>query len=151
MNKQQQITLQKIKKSFFEDNPNLLEIIDDKTRGYGYIHCLLDGHNFAIPLRSSIKHNYRFAISTPHDAQGVKGLDYTKAIIVPTNYLNGTFVIDNSEYRRIYRNQKIIIQEFTDYVANYKKYLRGEELPEEYKNAYRYTTLINYHNELGLS
>ena len=146
---QNQIELRKIKPSFFSDNLHLVEILDDKSRGYGYIHCLVDEHNFAIPLRSSIKHNHRFPISTPHDSNGVKGLDYTKAIIVPENYLNGVFVIDNSEYRRIYRDRKKIINEFKDYVDNYKKFLRGEEISDEYKDAYRYTTLINYHEQLS--
>lgn len=68
---------------------------------------------------------------------------------MPTNYLNGTFVIDNAEYRRIYRNQTVIVNEFKDYVNNYKIFLKGESIPEEYKKAYHYTTLINYHSELS--
>lgn len=145
-----QIVIKKIKDEFFSDNPGLLEIMDDKDRGYGYIQCLIDGYNFAIPLRSSIRHNHCFVTSTPHDGVGVKGLDYTKAIIVPPSYLAGTFVIDNREYRRIFRNQNNIINTFNDYINNYKMYAKGYEIPDEYGHAYQYTTLINYHSELNI-
>lgn len=148
------IELRKIKDSFFEDNKCLLEIMrkeDKKVRGYGYINCLVDGYNFAIPLRSAISHKHGFPVSTPQKGLGFKGLDYTKAIIIDPKYLSSTFTIPNHQFSRIYRNQNIIIQEFSEYISVYKDFFLNGTLPEEYSGAYRFTTLINYHNELGLT
>lgn len=145
-----QIEIKKIKKSFFTDNSYLVETIDDKDRGYGYVSCLIDGYHFAIPLRSSIKHNHCFRISTPPDSKGSKGLDYTKALIIDPKYLGDPFVIDNREYQKIFRNQTQIVNEFIEYVDNYKKYKNNEQLADEYIGAYIFTTLINYHAELDI-
>ena len=145
-----QIELRKIKESFFEEHPNLIEAIYDKDRGYGYISCYIEGNNFAIPLRSHIKHDYCFKTSTPPGSEGSKGLDYTKALVVDSKFLDGTFAIDNNQYQRILRNQRKIINDFSEYVHNYKKFKRDEEVSEYYSKAYRYTTLVNYHSILGI-
>ena len=86
-------------------------IRDSKDRGYGYLTLLIEGYHFAIPLRSSIKHSYCFRVNTSPLSEGVKGLDYTKALIVDSVYLDKTFVIDNAEYQRIFRNQSRIIND----------------------------------------
>lgn len=147
------IQLVKIKDIFFTQHRDLLEIMDkedNKVRGYGYISCLVEGHNFAIPLRSSIRHKHGFMTSTPPNKKGFKGLDYTKAIIVDPIYLCDTFVISNNQFGRIHRNRENILVEFTEYINVYKTFILKGYLPEEYSDAYVFTTLINYHDELGL-
>ena len=148
------IELRKLKDSFFYDHGDLKEIMkkeENKVRGYGYISCLIEKHHFAIPLRSSITHPYSFVVSTPSEAKGGhQGLDYTKAIIIDPSYLGSTFVIPNNQFGRIYRNQEKIIADFSEYVRIYKEFISTGVLPVEYKNAYSFTTLVNYHEELGL-
>lgn len=77
-------------------------------------------------------------------------MDYTKALIVDPKYLGDPFVIDNREYQKIFRNHTQIVNEFIQYVDNYKKYKNNEQLADEYIGAYIFTTLINYHAELDI-
>lgn len=155
MKKKNQISVRKIKQVFFENNSDLKEILikeDGKERGYGYVYSLIEGHHFAIPLRSSINHKFGFMIATPaNNRKGYTGLDYTKAMIVSPKDLGLAFIIPNNQFSKIYRNENKIIEEFSEYVSVYKEYVLTKKLPEQYINAFTYSTLINYHDELGLN
>lgn len=151
------IELRKIKDEFYRDKSSLKEILHkepNKERGYGYIYVPIKGYNFAIPLRSHITHDNGFVLTTPPNSRGYGGLDYSKAIIVSADYLGDVFVIDNKQFGKIYRNSKTIITEFTQYVENYIAYRTNDQLDstlkDAYSRAYRYSTMKNYHEELGI-
>lgn len=112
----------------------------------------------ALPFRSHIKHQYRFTTVTPqnHAKIGVKGLDYSKAIItnnLPNLKISNAF-INKSDFKIIQSNFLKIEKEFNQYVSLYKKtYMKQQNnipLTKREINIVSNSTLQNFHKELNL-
>lgn len=146
--------LRKLANVFYDENRHLVEVLDKsagqwdgaKTRGYGIVVIQAGELRFGIPLRSKINHKKAFLTTT----DSTKGLDYSKAVLlVKDEYiLNEPFNIPNAEYLAIKQKSHTITQEFTKYVEHYKKGIRNAD--ENILRSYRFSTLQNYHEELGL-
>ena len=145
--------LKKLNDNFFSQNNHLVEVLDkdhqgnwngEKTRGYGVVVVsVAGGLTFGIPLRSRIKHNACFR--TVNDA----GLDYSKAVLInDPAYLAGPFIIPSDQYVKIADRETFITDRFEKYV---NRYILGVQRDDQnILRGYRYTTLQNYHAELGL-
>ncbi|WP_288960256.1 hypothetical protein [uncultured Sulfitobacter sp.] len=145
--------LKKLNDNFFNQNKHLVEVLDkdhqgnwdgEKTRGYGVvvISCA-GGLTFGIPLRSRIKHKACFR--TINDA----GLDYSKAVLInDPAHLAGPFIIPSDQYVKIADREAFITDRFEKYV---NRYILGVQRGDQnILKHYPYSTLQNYHMELGL-
>lgn len=154
--------LKKLDKSFYTDHSHLKEALDNqdgnwergKVRGYGIVVIEIDSLQFAIPLRTNIRHSACY-ITVRSSAQGVlgKGLDFSKALLITDEkYIsNQVFKIDNSEHKRLLDKEHFITQKFSKYVHRYIQAHAASDENILSSMEYRYSTLCNYHRELGIS
>lgn len=157
------IELKRLSEAFYQENSHLYEMIDknrdsgnieNKGRGYGVILVPIRNLTFAIPFRSNMSHNFGFVSHREHKSDGsvIKaGLDYTKAVVITkTRYLETRLfkLRTSKEYWNIVYNEEQIISEFESYIEKYISAV--EENDENILNDYRWSTLKNYHVELGL-
>jgi len=147
--------IQKLEDCFFKENSHLVEVLDKdrsgawissilKQRGYGVVLVELNGLRFGIPLRSHMNHHFGFKTK-----EG-KGLDYTKAVLlIKDGYISEQpFLIPSDEFVQISDRERFITQQFEKYV---KKYIEGVKRQDEnILRPYKFSTLQNYHKELGL-
>ncbi len=150
--------LKKLSEQFYKDNYNLQEALDNingswingKTRGYGVVLIELNDLTFAIPLRTRVNHKACFV--TKKSAPFRKGLDYSKALLIskPEYVTNDSFIIPSDEHRLLIDKSYIITKEFSKYVEKYIKAVNRKDIKLLDNVSYRYTTLINYHKELGI-
>ena len=145
--------LKKLEELFYEENKHLVEVLDkdrdgnwdgNKTRGYGIAVCEHKGLRFGIPLRTKIKHDCCF--KTKDD----KGLDYSKAVLLlKDSYISkNPFVIPQEEHVKILDKSHHIQKMFSKYV---EIYVKGHQKNDaNILRYYRYSTLQNYHAELGI-
>lgn len=66
--------------SFYQDHPNppFKEMEQKQNRPYIVFLVEIEGHTWAIPFRSHIRHGYAFFT----DAENKCGIDYSKAVVV---------------------------------------------------------------------
>ncbi|HAS23955.1 MAG TPA: hypothetical protein DCR51_12745, partial [Idiomarina loihiensis] len=125
--------IKKLDHSFYPDHTHLKEVLDlredgrwikGKDRGYGIAVVTIDNLKFAIPLRSTIKHNAAYITVKSHleDVHG-KGLDYTKAILISDNkYISDeNFLVPAEEHKILQSKARHIVVKFEKYVEKYKK------------------------------
>ena len=146
--------IRKLELLFYQENKHLKEVLDkkgndwvaDKIRGYGIAVISFRGLTFGIPLRSNIPHNFWFP--TKRDTK--KGLDYSKAVLLHNpNYISAVpFNIPSDEFSLIQSNTRKINMDFERYVERYISAVKSKD-PNKLKQ-YRFSTLQNYHEELGL-
>ncbi|WP_414616557.1 type III toxin-antitoxin system TenpIN family toxin [Stenotrophomonas muris] len=145
--------LLKLEALFFQENAHLVEVLDknksgewdgEKERGYGIAVISHNGLRFGIPLRSHISHHYCYRTSD------TKGLDYTKAVLLKkdTYISDRPFMIPSDEYVKIKDRSHHISNQFGKYVD---KYVDGVKKADKHVlYGYRFSTLQNYHAELGV-
>lgn len=145
--------IKKLEQLFYAENTHLKEVLDkdgsgnwtkNKERGYGIVICNFNGLKFGIPLRSHIKHDACFI------TEDQKGLDFSKAVLlIKDEYISpAPFIIPPEEYKTIVRKSFYITQKFEAYV---EKYIKGvTKNDENILKPYRFSTLQNYHLELGI-
>jgi protein AbiQ len=148
---------------FYAEHKHLVEIIDkgldgklvDKGRGYGVLLIKVKGYKFAIPLRSKMHINHKDNFTTKiHGPNGKKvrhGLDYSKAVIITDmRFVSVTpFLLHNkSDFLSIRKAEHIIIPAFEKYISRYVKAVQKPD--KNILKRYKYSTLQNYHHELGL-
>lgn len=146
--------IQKLEDCFFAENSHLVEVLDKqkdswvdkltKQRGYGIVLLELNGLRFGIPLRSHISHRYCFKTND------TKGLDYSKAVLLTKDsYISEQpFIIPPDEYVMIVDREHYIKHMFAKYV---NKYIDGvNKKDSNVLRMYAFSTLKNYHVELGL-
>jgi protein AbiQ len=154
--------LRKLDNAFFIENSHLVQALDNhngnwqtnKVRGYGIVVINYKGLTFAIPLRSNIKHKaaYITVRSTTPSIKG-KGLDYSKALFISEErYISSDiFQIPPAEHKKLLNKEHHITAQFTKYIEHYVKAVNKSDNNILQSNEYRYTTLQNYHVELGLA
>lgn len=153
------LPLKKLTKAFYDENENLIQALDGgwsesaKVRGYGIVLVSIHSLVFGIPLRSHIKHKQAFFTDVTQDPtlEARKGLDFSKAVLIgDSRYLDtSSFKIPVKEFDRIQDNHQHIVEKFTKYINKYIKAVKKSDrfvLP-----IYRFSTLQNYHVELGLT
>lgn len=151
MSKQDYIQLRTLTDQFYADNKGLQEALDGsndgKVRGYGIVVIDLNGLMFGIPLRSHLNHKFGFVSER---SEGVKkGLDYTKALLIQKEeYVSRAYKIPAPEFIHINDNKEKIQEDFNKFVNRYiEAHVKNDE---NILRNYRYSTLKNYHKELGL-
>lgn len=158
------IEFYRLSNDFYNENTHLVEIMDkekdgsfkNKERGYGVFLVDIDGLKFALPLRSKmhIKHKDNFTTRIYKDkGKDVRhGLDYSKAIIITEERFVDTsrifFLENKSDYVKINKDEHHIIKTFEKYVSRYKQGIKKND--SRILAKYGYSTLQNYHAELGL-
>lgn len=103
-----------------------------------------NGLLFGIPLRSHITHRSAFITA------GTKGLDYTKAVLIKNeNHVSrSAFHIPQDEFVKIADRELFIRERFEKYIKKYiKAAISGDN---NILREYRFSTLQNYHEELGI-
>lgn len=144
--------IQKLEESFFVENTHLVEVLDkkndvwdgEKKRGYGILLITHKYLRFGIPLRSVIKHSACFL------TEKQKGLDYSKSVLLlKDEYISQSpFMIPPDQYVKIKDRTHFISVQFSKYVDRYI-YAVGKA-DQNILNHYRFSTLQNYHADLGL-
>lgn len=150
-----------IKEQFFIDNPKLVEMLDpgntkkQSERDYLFLSVKYLGNNLLIPLRSnisSLKGNYKLGYPVPSLSRPNAGLDYRKMLI-----------INDASYYEIPTSQRIAKSQMKTILNNYDKiekaaikytegYTKSVFKGREYKDfAYKFSTLHNYHDLLGIN
>ncbi len=154
--------IKKLDHSFYLENTHLIQALDftgswdaEKTRGYGVVLIkVTDELTFAIPLRSRIKHGASY-ITERSAVQGErgKGLDFSKAVLIakPSYVSSSNFKIPPTHHNRLKGKEKYITNSFQKYVHGYIKAVKAKDTNILSSTDYRYTTLQNYHAELGLA
>ncbi|WP_219846902.1 hypothetical protein [Vibrio campbellii] len=81
-----------------------------------------------------------------------KGLDFSKAVLLSEEkHISGkAFNIPQDEFVKIREKSHFIESKFSKYVEKYVKAFTKGDKNILNSNVYRYTTLVNYHTELGL-
>ena len=153
--------LKKLNAAFYSDNGHLKEALDNqngnwergKVRGYGVVVISIKSLTFAIPLRSNITHSASYITVRSH-SQGVKGkgLDYSKALLIAdSSYIStAPFKIHTDEHKKLQDKEHYIVERFEKYVSKYIDAVSKADKHVLQSKEYRFTTLINYHRELGL-
>lgn len=142
----------KLQPLFFSENTHLVEVLDKtkgtwtggKERGYGIVLISVNNLRFGIPVRTEMKHKFGY------HTVGSKGLDYTKAVLlIKDEYISvNPFKISPEEYVEIKEKSHHIAQQFSKYVERYIVAVKKGD--ENILRNYRFSTLQNYHFELGL-
>lgn len=148
-----------IKNDYFLDHPDLKEILksdkmDESNRVHLFLNIRYKENNIFIPLRSNIDPMPKFGLigfAVPSKARPNAGLDYRKILII-----NDLDYIEFPDYMKIpVSQQKLINQGIStieaqsiDYIKGYEKsFKKGRTLKD---NKYKYSSLCNFHKELGL-
>jgi protein AbiQ len=157
--------LKKLSPSFYLDNPEVKEALDfnmkegtwnaDKTRGHGIVKVLMNDLTFAIPVRSNIRHDASLILEVNRHIRAVKGmgLDYSKALLIrdQEHISDDVFVLKSkSAGKKLLGKESHLEKHFTEYVGKYIKAIKDNEKNIITSREYEFTTLINYHAELGL-
>lgn len=152
--------VKKLDISFYAANTHLINALDlvngqwftGKARGYGIIILSINNHTFAVPLRSSIKHRASFPTVGQHGATH-KGMDFSKALLITQqSYIsNDVFKIPPDEHSKIKSKAHYIQSRFEKYVTRYIRAAVTNDAHVLGTLDFAYTTLVNYHNELGIT
>lgn len=159
--------LKKLDSSFYVDNPIVHQALDfdnerktwiggDKVRGHGVVKIAINGLTFAIPVRSNIQHDDCFILEVNRTNPKVKGmgLDYSKAMLIreDAHVTSDVFVLRNkASAKKLIGKQEHITKAFTKYVERYILAVEKADKNILGSKGYRFTTLINFHSELGLA
>jgi len=144
--------IRKLDQTFFAENEHLQEVLDkrghdwdtQKVRGYGVVVIDYNALKFGIPFRSRIAHHACYKTS------GSKGLDFSKSVLLhKSQYISSeTFRIPQDEFDKIRSKSFHIRKKFNSYVEKYVRAVRNNDA-RVLSMQYRYSTLMNYHKELG--
>ncbi|MBE6892069.1 MAG: hypothetical protein E7481_08625 [Ruminococcaceae bacterium] len=153
-----EVTVRQLSPSFMADYPESLypELMHKQGRPYS---CLLvESHDYTIciPFRSSIPHKNAFLFrGTKRSSETRSGLDYTKIVLIKKEeyFDDSKAVVDQDEYNEAMKNIDIIVSEVLEYINSYIIHIRGEKIlhKREFDRKYLYSTLVYFHDILGLS
>jgi protein AbiQ len=134
---------------FYKDYKNCLEIEQKQNRPYIMALATINNVDFAIPLRSNIKH----ANVLWTDKSNNCGLDFSKAVII----MNKPQYIDNSTTPTIRQNEfnslkgkdHIVKIKMESYLNKYIKAYNNQRILRN-KMFCSFSTLQYFHKELGI-
>jgi protein AbiQ len=148
------IKIRTLNPAFHQQFPDLKEILHDKRRGYGVVTITISNLTFGIPVRTNLRHNHSIVLDTVIRAGFTykRGLDFTKAVIITdsSTQLGTTFHLDNKQLQKLHKNGYKIKKKFNTYVNRYVEAVKNNTINTLQGSAYKYSTLVNYHNELGV-
>ena len=157
--------LKKLAALFYADNKSVKQALDfdevagtwteEKVRGHGIVQISINGLVFAIPVRSNIKHNASLILKRDLSPSAIKGmgLDYSKALLIrnPAHVSDEIFLLrDKPSARNLEGKELHVTKQFSKYVERYILAVRESKHMTLNSSEYRFTTLVNYHAELGL-
>lgn len=148
------IKIRTLTPQFHQQNPNLKEVLHDKTRGYGIVTVTINNLTFGIPVRTNLKHHHSVVLDTivKQGTTYKRGLDFTKAVIITdsASQLGVTFHLDPQQLQKLHADGYKIKKKFNKYVNRYVEAVKNNTTNTIQGSAYKYSTLVNYHNELGI-
>ncbi|UXS36136.1 hypothetical protein [Staphylococcus delphini] len=151
---------------YFDTYQYLDEFQEDNTRGHGVMILDINNQLIAIPLRSGISDKHRnsshlFTYTTyrRHDGKMcLKALDFSKLTIIDEKYIDYSRIyhFKNPNEKNFYlKNSNRIFSRVKNYVNKYieicSKSENGDTLTFRTLNPYRFSTLRNFHKELGIA
>lgn len=146
-----------IKDSYFDDN-NLVECLENKEEKRPYLYFLVthNGNNFYIPFRSTLNERGNLnsiinviAYDVSYSKRPYAKLDYSKMLIInDSSYIKDDAVIDSVQYTLVKNNIVDIEKQAINYINGYVKAFNKRRIQRD--NKYKFSTLVNYHKELGL-
>lgn len=157
--------LKKLDTSFYIDNVRVEQALDfdmksgtwtaNKVRGHGVVQITINNLTFAIPVRSHIKHSASFILEVDRNNRSIKGmgLDYSKALLITNaaHISNQAFLLKSkSAGKKLVGKEAHVTTQFTKYVYKYVTAVQKADRNILNSLEYRFTTLVNYHIELGL-
>ena len=138
------IELRKLTKAFYKDYPSnkFPELERKEGRPYVVLVVEIDGHKFAIPLRTNIRHSYCYKFkNSDRETESTTGIDFSKAVIIlKDSYLGKETDINDKEYLEIQEKMFFIINKFKRYYDGYKK-SKLEDANKHLIKKYKYCTL----------
>lgn len=145
-----------VKNSFYQENENLKEVIFPKVNGndrpYYFLSITYKNNNIFIPLRSVLNNPERgIGYSVPSSTRLDAGLDYRKIIIInDLKYIERKLDINiaSSQKNLIQERMTTIESEVIGYIKGYERSYEKDRVQRDFK--FKYSTLCNYHKELGL-
>ena len=105
---------------FYIDYKNCTEIEQKQDRPYVQVYVKVNSIDFAIPMRSDIKHSYAFWTDKPNRC----GVDYSKAVVIEDKkYIDTTRkpYIRPNEFKALIGKSFNIEQGLLNYIEEYKK------------------------------
>ena len=129
--------------SFYRDHPNppFKEMEQKQNRPYIVFLVEIEGHIWAVPFRSHIRHAYAFFT----DSEKRCGIDYSKAVIVDRpEYIDQQTRphLRQNEFEALRGNEFAVQKGFEKYVKLYKRAVRSGH--PRYKSLINFSTLQNY-------
>ena len=125
---------------FYDDYSHCPEILQKLMRPYVQVYTVINGVQFAIPLRSGITHS-KHVLWT--DKEKGYGLDFSKAVVIADDaYINKSKkpYVRQSEFDSLRGKEYIIKQKMLKYIADYKK-AKSKQCIERNRTLCRYSTL----------
>lgn len=151
-----QIEIKLLNENFYTEN-NLKELLEHKGgRGYGIFLFEIKGFKWGIPLRSKMRKEHNFSFKTRREGttepEKYHGLDYSKAVIITDEkYIGRKFNLrEKEDYIKITKNINTIESEFEQFLNQYIDAHKNKDLEFLNIQEVKYSTLQNYHEELGI-
>ncbi|WP_234117231.1 hypothetical protein [Clostridium hydrogenum] len=150
-----------IKNNFFDDNSNFIEMLDphnkqkQSERNYAFIKVKYKNNNIFVPLRSNVNTNTpygKIGFPVPSSKRPYAGLDFRKILII-----NDLSYIEYQSEPKLPTSQQSILNNSYDnietmvihYIHGYvKSALKNRHFRDK---LYIFSTLHNFHKELGIS
>lgn len=134
-----------LSKEFFNDFPTYMysEIERKLNRPYVMLHIKVDMYDFAIPMRSNIKHRYAFFTNKVNRC----GIDFSKAVYISDEkYIDKSAspYIRKNEFKALLGKDYIIKAKFIKYI---KQFVKANNSHDMNKNRdFKYSTLHYFKN-----
>ena len=117
------VELRKLSKDFYEDYPHdrFPEMVVKQGRPYVVLLVMINNVQFAIPLRTNIRHSFCYKFKTSdRETESSTGIDFSKAVVIlKRNYLGEETDINDKEYLELQEKAFFIIRRFEKYIADY--------------------------------
>lgn len=134
---------------FYQDHKNCSEIEQKQNRPYIMALATINNIDFAIPLRSHIRHDN--VLWT--DKANKCGLDFSKAVIIldKLKYIDNstTPLIRQNEFNSLKGKEHIVKSKMESYLNKYIKAHNNQEILRN-KMFCSFSTLQYFHKELGI-
>ena len=133
------VELRKLSKEFYKAYPHSKypEMEAKENRPYVVLLVEINKIQFAIPLRTNIRHSYCYKFKTSdRETKSSTGIDFSKAVVISKDsYLGEKTDINDKEYLELQQKTFFIISKFRKYVndyINYRKHGGNEYVAKRY-------------------